>query len=439
MVALRDLANVVRAFKSRAGPSTPSAVRHSPLAPVASRYDVSVIGLGYVGLPTAALLAGAGKSVAGCDIRQSLVERINLGQTAMVEPGLEALLSDCVGDGRLRAFDAPAQADVHLICVPTPAQEDGSADLTAVISAAAAVLRVAEPGDLVVLESTIPPGTTRQILARRALALGFTPGHDIFLAHAPERVLPGSALREVVENARIVGGVTERCTEVAAEFYRSFVSGPVHTTSSDAAEVAKLAENSFRDVNIGFANELANICGSLGIDPWEVIRLANEHPRVSILNPGPGVGGHCIAVDPRFLAHSAPHDSPLLQAARRVNAERPNRVVAEIRSTAGKFREPKIACLGLSYKPDIDDLRESPALEVARMLVREDVGTLLLVEPHLEQSPIPGVELVDTELALALADIVVVLVAHSAFARIPAAAFTRPCVIDTVGLTEALR
>lgn len=406
---------------------------------MASRYDVNVVGLGYVGLPTAALLAGAGKSVSGCDIRQSLVERINLGRTSMVEPGLEALLSECVGNGRLRAFDAPAQADVHLICVPTPAKEDGSADLSAVLSAAAAVLRVAEPGDLIVLESTVPPGTTRQILARRALALGFTPGQDIFLAHAPERVLPGSALREVVENARIVGGVTERCTEVAAEFYRSFVSGHVHTTSSDAAEVAKLAENSFRDVNIGFANELANICDSLGVDAWEVIRLANQHPRVAILNPGPGVGGHCIAVDPRFLAHAAPHESPLLQAARRVNSERPHRVVAEVRSTAAKFRDPKIACLGLSYKPDIDDLRESPALEVARMLVREDLGTLLLVEPHLEQSPIPGGDLVDTELALALADIVVVLVAHSAFARVPAAAFTRPCVIDTVGLTDTIR
>lgn len=438
MVALRDLANVVRAFKSRAGPSKVAAVRPPTLAPVASRYGVSVIGLGYVGLPTAALLAGSGKSVAGCDIRTSLVERINLGQTSMVEPGLESLLSECVTDGRLRAFDAPVQADVHLICVPTPAREDGSADLTAVISAAAAVLRVAEPGDLIVLESTIPPGTTRQILARRALALGFTPGQDIFLAHAPERVLPGSALREVVENARIVGGVTERCTEVAAEFYRSFVSGTVHTTSSDAAEVAKLAENSFRDVNIGFANELANICGAVGIDPWEVIRLANQHPRVSILNPGPGVGGHCIAVDPRFLAHAAPHESPLLQAARAVNEERPHRVVAEVRSTARKFREPKIACLGLTYKPDIDDLRESPALEVARMLVREEVGTLLLVEPHLEQSPIPGVDLVDTELGLALADIVVILVAHSSFKRVPTGAFTRPCVIDTVGLTKSV-
>ncbi len=399
--------------------------------------DVCVIGLGYVGLPTAAVLATRGAHVAGYDVKPEVVATINAGEVHIVEPELDALVRAAVTAGRLRAHDAPQPASTFLICVPTPLGPANTPDLRYVEQATRALLGVLKPGNLVVVESTIPPGTTRDVVAPILREGGFHPGEDIFVAHAPERVLPGAVLREVVENARVVGGLTELCTQRAADFYESFVRGEVHRTRAELAELVKLSENAFRDVNIAFANELANVCERLGLDPWAVIRLANHHPRVQILRPGPGVGGHCIAVDPWFIVASAPEQTPLMQAARNVNDGRPARVIARVRALAERFRAPRVACLGLSYKPDIDDLRESPALEVVRRLHEAGDCELLVVEPHLERSPIEGLELQPAERALRAADIIVILVAHRAFRRLPSDLFIGPSVIDTVGLLNA--
>jgi UDP-N-acetyl-D-mannosaminuronic acid dehydrogenase len=263
--------------------------------------------------------------------------------------------------------------------------------------------------------------------------VGLHAGRNIHVAHAPERVLPGAVIREVVDNARVVGGVTEACTEVATRFYETFVKGEVLACRAEVAELVKLAENAYRDVNIAYANELANVCDRLQLDVWDVVKLANAHPRVNILRPGPGVGGHCIAVDPWFIVASAPEATPLIRAARQVNDARPERVVARVAELAERFKRPRIVAMGLSYKPDIDDMRESPALEVARRLRALD-AELVLVEPHLHASPLEGVPLMAAEPALRTADIAVILVAHRAFARLPRDLFTRPSVVDTVGL-----
>ncbi len=400
-----------------------------------SAWDVCVIGLGYVGLPTAAVLATRGQmKICGTDTRNDVVATINEGKIHIVEPELDALVRASVSAGRLRAFATPQPADAFLICVPTPFGPGHTPDLSYVESATRALVPVLRPGNLVVLESTSPPGTTRTMVAGILAQAGLVAGQDVYVAHAPERVLPGAVIREVVENARVVGGVTPACTEVAAAFYERFVAGEVLRCTADAAELVKLSENAFRDVNIAFANELSNVCDALDLDVWEVIKLANRHPRVNILRPGPGVGGHCIAVDPWFIIAVAPEHTPLIAAARRVNDQRPHRVVAQVRTVAERFKRPKIACLGLSYKPDIDDVRESPAIEVVRELAAADFGDVVAVEPHLQNSPIPGVPLVGAEEALRTADIVVVLVAHRAFARLRREWFNRPSVVDTVGL-----
>jgi UDP-N-acetyl-D-mannosaminuronic acid dehydrogenase len=396
--------------------------------------DVCVVGLGYVGLPTAAVLATRGRRVAGVDLRDEVVDTINAGRTHIVEPELDALVRAAVAAGSLRAHAKAVRARTYLLCVPTPFGPGHTPDLAYVEAATRAIVPVVAAGDLVVLESTVPPGTTRELVARILGEAGFEAGRDIAVAHAPERVLPGAVIREVVENERVVGGVTESCTERCAQFYEGFVAGTVHRTSAEAAELVKLTENAFRDVNVAFANELANVCHRLGLDAWEVIELANRHPRVNILRPGPGVGGHCIAVDPWFIVSTAPDDTPLIRAARNVNDARPGRVVAQVRGIAERFKNPRIACLGLSYKPDIDDIRESPALQVVEALHREGIGELAVVEPHLSRSPIAGLELVDPETALKNADIVVILVAHRAFSRLRRDWFMQPSVVDTVGL-----
>ena len=370
----------------------------TPPAPETSAYDVCVLGLGYVGLPTAAVLATVGRRVAGVDLRRDILDTINAGRIHIVEPELDALVRAAVAAGTLRAVPAPVPARTYLICVPTPITADHRPDLSFVEAAARAIVPVLGPGALVVLESTVPPGTLRDLVAPIVCGNrqggGLVPGRDIFLAHAPERVLPGAVLREVVENERLVGGLTDACTARCAEFYEAFARGQVHRCSAEVAELTKLAENAFRDTNVAFANELANVCAHLGLDVWEVIRLANRHPRVQILRPGPGVGGHCIAVDPWFIAASAPQHTALIQAARRVNDERPARVIAQVRALAARLRKPKVACLGLAYKPDIDDLRESPALHIAKALAADPDLELLLVEPHLHTSPIAGAPLV---------------------------------------------
>jgi UDP-N-acetyl-D-mannosaminuronic acid dehydrogenase len=410
-----------------------------PAGPETSEHDVGVLGLGYVGLPTAAVLATVGRRVAGYDLRRDILDTINAGRIHIVEPELDALVRAAVLAGTLRAVPEPAPARTHLICVPTPITSDHRPDLTHVESAARALVRVLRPGDLVVLESTVPPGTLRELVAPILASGGLVPGRDLFVAHAPERVLPGAVLREVVENERIVGGLTDACTDRCAEFYEGFVRGAVHRTCAEAAELTKLAENAFRDVNIAYANELANVCAHLGLDVWEVIRLANRHPRVSILRPGPGVGGHCIAVDPWFIAAAAPDATPLIAAARAVNDARPAQVIAAVRRLAERFRRPVVACLGLAYKPDIDDLRESPALHVAQELAADPALELQLVEPHLKISPIAGAPLVDLPRALADADILVILVAHRQFRHLRPEHLLRHQVVDTVGLLRTPR
>jgi UDP-N-acetyl-D-mannosaminuronic acid dehydrogenase len=404
------------------------------LEPSANPYDVCVLGLGYVGLPTAAVLATRGQRVAGVDTRATVVETINLGRIHIVEPELDALVRAAVAAGSLKAFGAPVAARAFLICVPTPFDADHRPDLSYVEAATRSLVPVLAPGNLVVLESTVPPGTSRDLVAKILGEAGFRVGEDVFVAHAPERVLPGAVIREVVENDRVVGGVTPACTEAGAVFYEQFVRGEVLRCSAETAELVKLSENAFRDVNVAYANELANVCDGLGLDAWEVIRLANRHPRVNILRPGPGVGGHCIAVDPWFIVAVAPERTPLIQTARRVNDERPHIVVAQVRSLAERFKRPRIACFGLTYKPDIDDIRESPALEVVRALAAADFGEVMVVEPHLLACPIEGLALHGAEDALKVADIVVILVAHRAFTRLRRELFTRPSVVDTVGL-----
>lgn len=399
-----------------------------------SGYDICVWGLGYVGLPTAAVLATRGRRVGGVDLRTDVVETINAGQVHIVEPELDALVRAAVAAGTLHAHTEPVEANTHLICVPTPFRDGHVPDLQYVEAATRSLTGVLRKGNLVVLESTSPPGTTTGLVGRLLEEAGFVVGQDVFVAHAPERVLPGAVIREVVDNPRVVGGVTEACTDRCADFYESFVKGEVHRTRAAVAELVKLSENAFRDVNIAFANELSNVCDELGLDVWDVVRLANQHPRVNVLRPGPGVGGHCIAVDPWFIVAASPDRTPLIRTARAVNDGRPQRVVDQVLALAERFKRPRVACLGLTYKPDIDDIRESPALEVAQALHDNGSLELLVVEPHLDKCPIEGLELVDGETAVRDADIVLVLVSHRRFARLPKDLFTRPSVIDTVGL-----
>lgn len=411
-----------------------NAVDPSPPDSASGRpYDVCVVGLGYVGLPTAAVLATRGMRVAGVDVSAKVVQTINAGNVHIVEPELDALVRAAVAAGTLTAMTTPPRARAYLLCVPTPFMDGHQPDLRHVESAAQSLLSVVAEGDLVVLESTVPPGTTGGLVTKVLAEAGFVAGQNIHVAHAPERVLPGAVIREVVENARVVGGVTEACTEAATRFYESFVKGEVLPTRAEIAELVKLAENAYRDVNIAYANELSSVCDQLELDVWDVVRLANAHPRVNILRPGPGVGGHCIAVDPWFIVASAPEHTPLIQAARRVNDGRPEQIIGRVAALAERFKRPRIAVLGLTYKPNIDDMRESPALLVARGLCALD-AEIVLVEPHLHASPIEGLPLLAAEPALRTADIAVILVAHRAFSRVPRDLFTRPSVVDAVGL-----
>ena len=394
---------------------------------------ICVVGLGYIGLPTAAALAARGFSIHGVEIDPSVVDTINAGRTHIVEPELDLLVRAAVDSGRLRAHAEPAEADVFMICVPTPLAEGKRAGLDAVWSAARSIAPHVRPGNLVILESTSPPRTTERvaeiICSEGGLQLGAA-----HVAHAPERVLPGRILREVVENDRIVGGIDDASTEAAALFYERFVSGRVLRTTARTAEMAKLVENSFRDVNVAFANELSTLCDTLGIDVWELIALANRHPRVQILSPGPGVGGHCIAVDPWFIVELAPEQARLIRAAREVNEAKPQRVVERVLRKAERFKRPRIACLGLTYKADVDDLRESPAVEIAERLIQSDLGEVYAVEPFI--STHPTILLRELEPALAEADIVVILVGHRQFARMPRRLLSEKIVVDVCGLFQ---
>ncbi|MDQ1006959.1 UDP-N-acetyl-D-mannosaminuronic acid dehydrogenase [Streptomyces sp. V4I23] len=406
---------------------------------------VCVVGLGYIGLPTAAALATNGIQVTGVDINPVTVDLINAGRAPFVEPDLAVAVSGAVAMGRLRATKAPEPADAFIIAVPTPLCEDNTADLSHVKSAAVSVAEHLKAGDLVVLESTSPPGTTVELsrwLSKHRPDLSFPhdagEAADVGVAHCPERVLPGRIMFEIVTNDRIIGGVSTACAERARRLYEVFTKGECLLTDATTAEMAKLSENAFRDVNIAFANELSMVCDHLGIDVGEVIALAGRHPRVDILRPGPGVGGHCIAVDPWFIVSAAPQQARLIRLARQVNDAKPVHVVNEVVQTSGRFKEPAIACMGLTFKANVDDLRESPALHIVNELADRQAGRLLVVEPHITELPasLAGTgraELVDITTALREADVVVLLVDHDAFRGVKQTALRGKAVFDTRG------
>jgi UDP-N-acetyl-D-mannosaminuronic acid dehydrogenase len=354
------------------------------------------------------------------------------------------LVHAAVTQGYLRATATPEPADAFLIAVPTPFHDDFRPDLSYIESASRAVAPVLKPGDLVILESTSPVGATEAMsnwMAELRPDLTFPQqtgeASDIRVAHCPERVLPGHVIRELVDNDRVIGGMTPRCSETARDLYQIFVQGACILTDARTAEMCKLTENSFRDVNIAFANELSMICDKLQINVWELIRLANRHPRVSILQPGPGVGGHCIAVDPWFIVDSAPELARLIRTARLVNDEKPRYVIDWVERAAKRFKQPVVACFGLAFKADIDDLRESPALEITRELSERFPGQIVAVEPNVKQIP-PALEgkvrLCELNEALAQADVIVILVDHAQFKRVDPIRLQAKVVIDTRGL-----
>lgn len=377
--------------------------------------NICVIGLGYIGLPTAALLANRGFNVYGVDLSKHVIDTINQGKIHIVEPELDVFVQSAVNSGKLVADFVPRHADVFMIAVPTPFHEGYVPNIDYVISATKSIAPFLKSGNVVILESTSPIGTTDKI-EETLRQLGIAT-EDIHIAHCPERVLPGKVMKELIENDRIVGGVTPEATRVVKEFYETFVSGAVLATTAKTAEMCKLTENSYRDTNIAFANELSMICDKADIDVRELISLANKHPRVNILQPGAGVGGHCIAVDPWFIVADFPEEAKIIKQARLTNDYKSQWVFEKVKNSALTFeienkRKANIACLGLAFKPDIDDLRESPALEIVRALKHEGL-CLLIVEPNVEQ--MEEFELVLLDKALEKADLVVVLVAHKSF------------------------
>ncbi|QSR32854.1 UDP-N-acetyl-D-mannosamine dehydrogenase [Nocardioides sp. S5] len=407
--------------------------------------DVAVIGLGYIGLPTSAALAMHGVKVMGVDINARTVAAVQAGQVPIVEPDLDVAVAGAVARGTLTASTEVPQADAFMIAVPTPFQDGYEPDLSYVKAATQAIAPQLRGGEIVILESTSPPGTTLKIsewLAAARPDLTF-PHQDaehpsVNVAHCPERVLPGRIMVEIVANDRVVGGITPGCAARAAEVYEVFCKGQIVLTDAASAEMAKLVENSFRDVNIAFANELAHICEHLDLDVWEIISLANHHPRVNVLNPGPGVGGHCIAVDPWFIVAAAPEHAQLIRKAREVNDARPGEVVQRVRGLMAPNEKP-VALLGLAFKADIDDLRESPAVEIVKELAAAEPNRrLLVVEPHvdflpLELSAIKNVELTALGTALAESEVVALLVDHRRFSDLPAEALANKSVLDTRG------
>ncbi len=387
---------------------------------MAKNKKVCVVGLGYIGLPTAALLASKGFEVVGMDVNANAVETINQGKIHIVEPDLDAFVRSGVAAGQLRAFTEVQPADVYMICVPTPFHDGGDIpqpNIDYVLAATASIAPLVKAGDLVILESTSPVGTTEHM--QSVLAEAGVDVSSIHIAYCPERVLPGKIMTELVENDRVVGGMTTEATGAVANFYRSFVRGEVLETDAKTAEMCKLTENSFRDVNIAFANELSLLCAKEGIDVWKLIQLANHHPRVNILQPGTGVGGHCIAVDPWFIVARDEANARLIRTARVVNNHKTFWVIEQIKLAAADAnaktgKKPKIACLGLAFKPDIDDLRESPALEVAKVLSAQGYD-LSAVEPNISSHA--DFSLLSVDAAINECDVIAVLVKHREFLR----------------------
>ncbi|MFM7429171.1 MAG: UDP-N-acetyl-D-mannosamine dehydrogenase [Flammeovirgaceae bacterium] len=397
--------------------------------------NVVMMGLGYIGLPTAALIAGKGIKVLGVDVKKEAVDIINQGKIHIIEPDLEGLVNYAVTNGFLKADVKPVKADVYLIAVPTPFKGEFVPDLAYVESATRLITPFLEKGNLVILESTSPVGTTEKV-ASWIFSIRPELKGQIHLAYCPERVLPGRILHELENNDRAIGGLDKSSAEKAAAFYSLFVKGDLHQTNARTAEMCKLVENSYRDTNIAFANELSMICDRVGINVWELIELANKHPRVKILTPGPGVGGHCIAVDPWFIVHDFPNESKIIRTAREVNNHKPEWVLEKVSAAAKDFlaknnRQPVIACMGLAFKPDIDDLRESPSLEITEKLIKHGYK-VLAVEPNLENSR--TIELTDSADAINKADILLFLVAHKFFKEITLGQIASKVVIDVCGL-----
>mgnify|MGYP001076632920 CR=1 FL=1 len=414
---------------------------------------ISVIGLGYIGLPTAAMFASRKIEVVGVDVSQKAVDTINQGKIHIVEPDLDMLVQAAVHGGYLRASTTPEPAEAFLIAVPTPFKEHHEPDLSYIEAAAKSIAPVLAAGNLVILESTSPIGATEQLtewLARERPDLSFPldgiTEPDVCVAHCPERVLPGKVVRELVANDRVIGGMTPKCSQLSVELYRSFVVGECVITNARTAEMAKLTENASRDVGIAFANELSLICDKHGIDVWELISLANRHPRVNILEPGPGVGGHCIAVDPWFIVSSAPEEAKIIRSARRINDAKPVWVVNKVKEVFFSIlknqperaaRDIKVACMGLSFKSDIDDLRESPALEIATALSEELPCTVYGVEPNVSELPAnlkSVIVLKELDEALDQADIIVMLVDHREFKMIDPKRLQGKELVDTRGV-----
>ena len=376
---------------------------------------ICVIGLGYIGLPTAVLLANRGYDVHGVDVIQSTVDIINRGEIHIVEPELDIFVKAAVNSGKLKADLKPCVSDIFIIAVPTPFHEGFVPNIDYVVSATKAIAPYVKENDIVILESTSPVGTTDKV--EEVLKENGVDTSKLFIAHCPERVLPGQIMRELVENDRIVGGTTPEATQKTVEFYNTFVSGEVLSTDARTAEMAKLTENSFRDTNIAFANELSILCDKFDIDVWELIKLTNRHPRVNVLQPGAGVGGHCIAVDPWFIIHAGGDDAKIIRTAREVNTYKTEWSIEKIKNAALKFeaengRKAKIACMGLAFKPNIDDLRESPALYITKRLIADGLD-VLAVEPNIKTYK--DIKIVNYKQAIEKADIVTFLVAHKEF------------------------
>jgi len=397
---------------------------------------VCVIGLGYIGLPTAALLANRNCDVHGVDVVQSTVDTINRGEIHIVEPELDTFVKAAVNSGKLKADTKPTEADIFIIAVPTPFHEGYVPNIDYVVSATKAIAPYVKEGNIVILESTSPVGTTDKV--EEVLKENGVDTSKVYIAHCPERVLPGQIMRELVENDRIVGGTTPEATQKTVEFYKTFVSGEVLSTTARTAEMAKLTENSFRDVNIAFANELSMLCDTFEIDVWELISLTNRHPRVNVLQPGAGVGGHCIAVDPWFIVHAAKEaktEAKIIKTAREVNTYKTEWAIEKIKNAALEFenkngRKAKVACMGLAFKPDIDDLRESPALYITKRLLSEGVD-VLAVEPNIKSHN--EFKIVEYTKAIEEADVVTFLVAHKEFKELD---IDNKVVLDFCGVTN---
>ena len=406
---------------------------------------ISVIGLGYVGLPTALIIANRGYTVIGVDTNAKVVNQINRGQVPLFEPDLDLILKNTIKSYKFSVYLEPQPADIFIISVPTPFKKNKIPDLKYLRKAVDSIAPIISQNNLIILESTSPVGTTEKVrdwLARSRLDLnmpGTSQKPDIYIAHSPERVLPGKIFSELIENDRVIGGITPQCTDKAIRFYNSFISGKCHATSAKTAELIKLSENAFRDTNIAFANEISMICESLDVDVWEVIELANMHPRVDILNPGPGVGGHCIAVDPWFIVDSAPHLTPLIQSARKVNSNKTKTIIKKIRAKIRRENIQNIGFLGLSYKANIDDLRESPSLQIAETISNKFDGKVFVCEPNIKRLP-EGLKkntnttLVSLKKCIDRSDLLVLLTDHTGFLDVPSNNFKGKKVIDTRGV-----